>query len=288
MDIHCVAETLKAARDRFADHHDNAYLDAQVLLAHVLKCDRAWLIAHARDTLNDSQQAHFQALVERRSAGEPVAYLTGHREFWSLDLQVSCDVLIPRPETELLVEAVLEHVRRTDSKTMTCADLGTGSGAIALALASELPDMQIVATETSLPALKLARTNARRQRLNNLYFSASNWCTALATGGFNIICANPPYIADTDPHLNHGDVRFEPRSALAAGDNGLRDLTRIIDQARRCLTGNGYLFLEHGANQGEQVRRLFAGQGYLNIHSMLDLAGHERVTLACYPCAATL
>jgi len=280
MNTRTISEDLRAAASRFPTGNENPRLEAEVLLAHVLGCDRSWLIAHAQDTLAACQCRQFQDLITRRIAGEPVAYLTGHREFWSLDLQVNREVLIPRPETELLVETVLDCLQKLEPATMSVADLGTGSGAIAVAIACEQPRVLITATDISRASLKLARDNARRHQLANLCFAASDWCTALAADHYQVICSNPPYIAEMDPHLKHGDVRFEPRVALCAGDDGLRDLSRIISEARRCLVPGGRLLVEHGADQGRGVRGLFAGNGYRQIQTLRDLAGHERVSLA--------
>ena len=278
-----VAEILKSARDEFLAHHIDphlAHLETQVLLAHVLEYDRSWLIAHDQELVNAAQHNLFQSLVKRRINGEPIAYLTGYREFWSLGIKVSPDVLIPRPETELLIETVLQHLAETKASTITVADLGTGSGAIAIALATECPNATIVATDTSIPALALATENVRRHALNNVHIVASDWCSALGTEQFQIICANPPYIADSDPHLEQGDLRYEPESALTAGSDGLDDLRHIIYQARTCLTLNGMLLLEHGLDQSHQVREIYAQSGYRQISSRDDLLGHERISMA--------
>ncbi len=277
-----IGDVLKAAIASFPDQHDAPHLEAQVLMAHLLDCDRSALIAHAYDPLPQAQKSQFLALIKRRLAGEPVAYITGHREFWSLDLQVNHDVLIPRPETELLVETVITHLHNIHQDDITLGDLGTGSGAIALALASEFPKIHITATDTSPKALRIARENARRMHIHNLVFTASDWCEALRPSHYHVICANPPYIADSDPHLERGDLRYEPQDALRSGADGLLDLQQLIVQARRCLHHNGYLFLEHGCNQGPQVRNLFTHYGYRHIQSQPDLAGHERVCIACH------
>lgn len=282
----CVAEILKSARDELLVQHTDphrariAHLETQVLLAHVLECDRSWLIAHDQDLVDAAQRNLFLSLVKRRINGEPIAYLTGYREFWSLDLKVSPDVLIPRPETELLIETVLKHFTESKASAMNVADLGTGSGAIALALATELPNATIIATDTSIPALTLATENAQGHALNNIHIVASDWCRALGANRFQIICANPPYIADSDPHLKQGDLRYEPRSALCSGSDGLDDLRQVISQAKPCLVVNGMMLVEHGADQGPQVREIFAQSGYQKISSHADLLGHERISLA--------
>jgi release factor glutamine methyltransferase len=213
-----------------------------------------------------------------------VAYLIGSRGFWTLDLTVTPAVLIPRPETELLIELALERGRiisdRQPGKPVTVADLGTGSGAIALALASEHRQWQVYATDRSAQALVVARANAARLQLEQVHFAQGDWCAALPAGMcFDMIVSNPPYIADDDPHLGQGDLRFEPRSALVADVRGLADLEAICQQSRSWLCEGGCLLLEHGHEQGHQVRALLTSRGFDDVHSRRDLAGHERVTL---------
>lgn len=263
---------------------DTARLDAEVLLASTLGKTRSYLFGRPEIELSDEHNTAFAALVSRRAAGEPVAYLTGSRGFWTLDLTVTSAVLIPRPETELLVELALA-VARGNSETQTgetlvLADLGTGSGAIALALASELPRWQVYATDRSKQALQVARDNAARLGLERVRFGAGDWCEALPAGvRFDMIVSNPPYIAEQDPHLAQGDLRFEPRSALVADERGLRDLATICRQAGPRLRDGGYILLEHGFDQGADVRSLMLSSGYDDVRSERDLSGHERVTL---------
>lgn len=263
---------------------DTARLDAEVLLACVLGKARSYLFSRPETELSDEHSTAFAALVARRAAGEPVAYLTGVRGFWTLDLQVTSAVLIPRPETELLVELTLtsaQHIGdgRRDAP-LRVADLGTGSGAIALALASERPHWQIYATDRSEQALQVARGNALRLGLERVQFGAGDWCDALpADVRFDMIVSNPPYIAGEDPHLTRGDLVFEPRSALVADERGLRDLATICRQSGPRLRDGGYLLLEHGYEQGVDVRALLTSAGFENVQSERDLAGHERVTL---------
>lgn len=264
----------------------SARLDAEVLLAWVLGKDRSFLFSRPETGLSDQQSQAYAALVARRAAGEPVAYLTGSRGFWTLDLTVTSAVLIPRPETELLVELALDLGRniadRYPHRPVTVADLGTGSGAIALALASEQPHWQVYATDRSARALQVARDNAAGLQLAHVHFACGDWCEALPAGvRFDMIVSNPPYIAGDDPHLQQGDLRFEPRSALVADRRGLGDLQEICRQARSWLCDSGYLLLEHGHEQGHEVRALLASRGFDDVRSERDLAGHERVTLGC-------
>lgn len=255
---------------------DSAQLDAEVLLAHVLQQPRSYLVAWPEHVPDSAQQAAFSALVERRCAGEPVAHLTGRREFWSLDLDVTPATLIPRPDTESLVQCALAHLPVDAAGRV--ADLGTGSGCIALALAHERPACQVIASDVSSAALQVARANAARLGVTNIDFIASDWCDALGETSFDLIVSNPPYIAVDDPHLHSGDVRFEPHSALAAGADGLDDLRRIIACARAHLAAGGSLLLEHGYDQGAAVRQLLCAHGYRAVTTHCDLAGHERVS----------
>lgn len=251
-------------------------LDAEVLLAHVLQKNRSYLRAHDRDELDSFQQEQFDALIERRKNGEPVAYLTGHCEFWSLDFLVTNDVLIPRPETELLVETVLEIFPKT--KKITIADLGTGSGVIALALASECPCWEIIATDFSQSALNIAKKNAQRLSIDNVTFIQSDWCLQLPQKKYDIIISNPPYIAENDPHLLA--LQYEPKSALVAENEGLAAFERIMQQAKHYLNDGGLLLFEHGYQQAEAIHKLFKQFLYKDINTKQDLAGLPRVTYA--------
>ena len=257
-----------------------APIDAQVLLAHVLRADRAWLIAHPTDALAHSQAEQFFALARQRRDGEPVAYLTGRREFWGLSLAVDRSVLIPRPETETLVECALR--RLPADRPLGVLDLGTGSGAIALAIAYERPRTEVLATDRSAAALVVARKNAERMKLANVRWLQSDWYADLPTGGarFELIASNPPYVAERDAHLREGDVRFEPRTALCAGVDGLDALRIIIRGARERLVEGGALVVEHGYDQAEAVRDLMLGAGFSDVESLRDLAGIPRVAAA--------
>jgi len=252
-----------------------APLDARVLLAHVAGKDRAWLIAHAGDALPQQMIHDFFAAARRRRDGEPVAYLTGSREFRSLVLNVSPDVLIPRPETETLVDAALEQWRADEPRRVL--DLGTGSGAVALALAHERGAADVLAVDASEAALAVARANARRLAIANVRFVQSDWYGAVGDARFDLIVSNPPYVAAGDPHLGEGDLCHEPRAALTPGADGLAALRVIIEAAPRHLVPGGRLWVEHGHDQGAEVRELFAAQGFEDIVARRDLAGHLRV-----------
>lgn len=253
-----------------------ARLDAELLLAHALGKSRAWLYAWPEHELDKTQRADFARLMAARERGEPVAYLTGHREFWSLDLAVTPDVLIPRHETELLVEIALTHVAA--DRDVHIADLGTGSGAIAFALAHERPRAKVIATDASKAALDVARDNARRLGLGNVAFAQGDWFGALGREPFDLIASNPPYIPEGDAHLDGGDLRHEPKSALVSGADGLDAIRRIIAGGSEHLQANGWLIVEHGWDQAERVRALFDLAGYAEAASVRDGAGHERVT----------
>ena len=251
--------------------------EAEHLLLHVLGRDRAWLFAHGDDPLPEREAAAFDALLARRIAGEPLAYLLGRRGFWTLDLQVSPATLIPRPETERLVELALE--RLPGERPLRIADLGTGSGAIALALASERPLAQVVATDLSEEALRVAQSNAHAHGLANVAFRRGSWLVPLAGERFDLIASNPPYIADGDLHLVQGDLRFEPPMALSSGADGLDAIREIVSAAPAHLLPGGWLLLEHGWDQGEAIRALLAGSDFIDVATVADLEERDRVTL---------
>jgi len=253
-----------------------APIDAQVLLAFVLGRDRAWLAAHATDALPPADAEAFAQLARRRRDGEPVAYLTGRREFWGLSLAVDPAVLIPRPETETLVECALSKLPDTcDTRVL---DLGTGSGAIALALAHERRRARVVAIDTSEAALAVARANAQRLAINVVEFIRGSWFDALRTGEqYDMIASNPPYVAATDAHLVEGDIRFEPVEALVSGTDGLDALRLIVGSAGSYLAHGGWLVVEHGYDQAQAVRRLFEEAGFEALESHRDLSGIPRV-----------
>lgn len=256
--------------------HASAELEATLLLCYLLDVPRSHLMAWPEKLLTPDQLRNYEALIRRRLAGEPIAHIIGEREFWSLSLRVTPDTLIPRPETELLVERALMHLAGTPAPRI--ADLGTGSGAIALALASELPDALIHATDRSGAALAVASKNAERLRLSGIRFYPGNWCQALPTGEYDLILSNPPYIEAGDPHLNQGDLPYEPSSALVSGPDGLEDIRSIAAQAPKRLKPGGWLLLEHGNEQAPAVRRILQERGFIETESLNDLAGHPRVT----------
>jgi release factor glutamine methyltransferase len=253
-------------------------LDAEVLLMHVTGLARSALITRANEALTAEQAQRLQALLTRRARGEPIAYLTGQREFWSLELSVTPDVLIPRPDTELLVEQALARI--PPNAAWTLADLGTGSGAVALALAKERPHCRVIATDISAAALAVARRNAQQLDIRNIEFRHGEWLAPLAGLVFDLIVSNPPYVAEGDAHLTHGDLRFEPQTALIAGHDGLAAIRRIATDAGAHLSFDGWLLLEHGADQGAAVARVLAAQGFATITGYTDLAGLDRVTVA--------
>jgi len=270
-----VAAVLRQARDRI----DPA--DAALLLAHALGHPRAWLLAHGNDEIAAEDAERFEALVERRATGAPVAYLTGSRGFWTLDLAVTPATLVPRPETELLVELALARIP-SDVESRV-ADLGTGSGAIALAIAKERPRARVVATDASSDALDVAGENAKRNGIANVEFRHGDWFAPLAGENFDLIASNPPYIALCDPHLGEGDLRFEPPSALSSGIDGLDAIRSIARDAPAHLRTGGWLLLEHGWEQGEAVRALLREAGFVEIGTERDLEGRDRVTLGRQP-----
>ncbi|MEL2242644.1 peptide chain release factor N(5)-glutamine methyltransferase [Leclercia adecarboxylata] len=250
--------------------------DAEILLEHVTGKARTYLLAFGETELTADQQAQLEALLARRKTGEPVAHLVGEREFWSLPLYVSAATLIPRPDTECLVEQALARLPAAPARIL---DLGTGTGAIALALASERPDCQVTAVDVMPDAVALAQRNLERLGLKNVTVRQSSWFAALADQQFETIVSNPPYIDECDPHLGEGDVRFEPRSALVAADQGLADLSHIIIQSRQHLVSGGWLLLEHGWTQGDPVRNLFRQAGFTQVETCRDYGGNERLTL---------
>ncbi|HEY0197018.1 MAG TPA: peptide chain release factor N(5)-glutamine methyltransferase [Rhodanobacter sp.] len=250
--------------------------DAEALLLHVLGKPRSWLFSHAEDELDAGVCMAYSVLVERRAHGEPVAYITGRRGFWSMELEVTPATLIPRAETELLVELALQRLPR--DRRLSVADLGTGSGAVALAIASERPLVQVTATDASAAALDLARRNAQRLGIANVGFVQGDWLAPLADRRFGLIVSNPPYIEADDAHLAQGDLRFEPAGALASGQDGLDDIRRIVRDARGHLEVGGWLLFEHGWNQADAARGLLAAEGYVEVFTAQDLEQRDRVS----------
>jgi release factor glutamine methyltransferase len=292
---------------------DEAALDARLLLQHVLNVNHAWLIAHADETLTPNQLSTFEARLQRRLNGEPIAHILGSREFFGLPLKVTSDTLIPRPDTETLVEAALSKISlgeinphtsfprerepiengKIDSRfrgndeisgisettqALRILDLGTGTGAIALAIAKNCPLAHVTAVDFSESALAIAKENAENLAIHNVAFLHSHWFSALNNKRFDVIVSNPPYIAENDPHLSQGDLRFEPKSALTSGVDGLDDIRHIIEQAPQHLNPNGWLLLEHGYDQAKAVAELLVQAHFKEIGHGLDLAGIQRVT----------
>lgn len=256
----------------------DARFEAQLLLAQALQVNRSWLLAHADEMPPAAAYTRYKHMLERRLQGEPVAYIFGEKEFYGIILSVTPDVLIPRPETELLVELALAHI--PVSAPCSVLDLGTGSGAIAITLATLRPHASIIAVDASTAALQVAQANARRLGLTNIQFIHSDWWQHVpATPLFDVIVSNPPYIADADSHLQQGDLRFEPITALAAGATGLKDLVSIVSHAPQHLSATGMLLLEHGYDQGEAVRDLLNGAGFDAVVTHRDLGGAERVSM---------
>ncbi|AXK72593.1 peptide chain release factor N(5)-glutamine methyltransferase [Lysobacter sp. TY2-98] len=265
---------LREARARLPDG------EAEILLAHALGHSPAWLYAHGDDEIDVHAREGFRELVDRRIAGEPVAYLVGRRGFWTLDLDVTPATLIPRPETERLVELAMKRIPSGDARV---ADLGTGSGAIALALATERPRAHVIATDTSADALAVARGNAKRLGLSRVDFREGSWYAPVADEHFDVIVSNPPYIAASDPHLAHGDLRHEPASALSSGADGLDAIRVIAAGATAHLVEGGWLLVEHGYDQGAAVRQVFTDAGLLDVATAQDLEHRDRVTLGRSP-----
>jgi len=255
-------------------------LDAELLLAQALGKSRGYLHTWPERELEASQLECYQAALARRRSGEPMAYILGRQGFWSLDLNVASHTLIPRPDTELLVETTLALLPATPLHVL---DLGTGTGAIALALACERPAWQVTGVDRVAEAVALAQGNGIRLQLANARFAESCWFSALAGQRFQLIVSNPPYIAAADPHLSQGDVRFEPSSALVAGIDGLDDIRLIIEQAPEHLLAGGWLLLEHGFDQAEAVRELLVQRGFATVESRRDLGGHQRISLGQWP-----
>jgi release factor glutamine methyltransferase len=273
-----------------------ARIEVQMLLQQVLGVNRAYLLAHPERQLDEMQQATYRVLLQRRLAGEPLAYILGEREFFGLDFKVTPATLIPRPDTELLVELALQRIPQRGR----VLDLGTGSGAIALSIAHSRPDAEVTAVDASVDALEVAKENARRLLvqhksvhtstgsvrtdlceaavIGNARFVRSDWFGSLAGKRYDLIVSNPPYIEDADAHLQQGDLRFEPRTALASGADGLDDIRRIVAGAKAHLGDGGWLLFEHGYDQAARVRELLEASGFVEVFSARDLSGIERVS----------
>jgi len=276
----CIEQILKRAEQKLSSCSDSPRLDAEILLASLLKKNRSYFMAFPEVVPSKAEQEQFETLLSQRLQGHPIAHIIGTREFWSLDLNVNQHTLIPRPDTEILIEYILHNFAQENLKV---ADMGTGSGAIALALASEKPNWQISATDRSPEALETARGNATKLGLQNISFSQGNWFEALEANDLDLLISNPPYIPANDPHLTQGDVRFEPDTALISGEDGLDDIRYLIKHAVVYLKQDGWLILEHGYDQKQSVKDLFIAAGYRQITQKDDYAGNPRMTAALTP-----
>ncbi|MFN3236666.1 MAG: peptide chain release factor N(5)-glutamine methyltransferase [Pseudomonadales bacterium] len=253
---------------------DSNVLESQLLLGHVLSKPRSWLLAHDDEILDIDSLRELAKLVDQRRAGVPIAYLLGYQEFWSLELKVTPATLIPRPDTESLVEALLV---KSHGKSQTILDLGTGSGAIALALAKERPMDIVFGMDKSIAAIKVAKYNQTKHQLNNVQFFVGNWCTAIADQSIDVLVSNPPYVADHDPHLD--ELKFEPLSALTAGADGLKDIRQLCATAARCLKPGGTLAVEHGFDQQSAVMDIFTQHHFVRVSGFPDLQGNDRFVM---------
>ncbi|QQZ30112.1 peptide chain release factor N(5)-glutamine methyltransferase [Thiothrix subterranea] len=282
-----IRDILREAAKQLTSTSESARADAEILLAHCLQKSRTWLMTWPEKRIEPEAEAAFQQLLTERIRGVPIAHLTGQREFWTLNLKVTPDTLIPRPETELLVETTLSLLPSplegeglgVRGQRVSALDLGTGTGAIALSLASERPDLNITACDFSAAALAVATENAHSNHIHTVQFIQSDWFSNLSPQRFAVIVSNPPYIETNDPHLTQGDVRFEPLTALTAGQDGLDDIRHIVQTAPHWLTHGGWLLLEHGYNQGTAVTTLLQIAGFQQVRCLPDLAGNDRVSL---------
>lgn len=271
-----IEQALKQGVAQLSKTSPSPRIDTEVLLCFSMNKSRTFLMAYPEIQIGEQTQETFQELVRKRQAGWPIAYLTQSREFWSLPLYVTEDTLIPRPETELLVEIILEKLK--DIPSARVLELGTGSGAIALAIASEKPNWQIQAVDISSRALQVAKKNAENLNIKNIRFSQSNWFDNINKQTFDAIVSNPPYIAEDDSHLSQGDVTFEPITALTSGKTGLEDIETITSESKCFLNKNGLLLLEHGYDQKEHVHQIFTEKGFQSIECKKDYQGNDRIS----------
>jgi release factor glutamine methyltransferase len=272
-----IEAALSEGRRILAEVSDTPELDTEVLLCLILDKNRSYLRTWPKKQLHTQQRLQFKNLLKQRQHGTPIAYMTGVREFWSRDFKVTPDVLIPRPDTELLVELSLALIPK--DQPCKVIDLGTGSGVIAVTLAIERPQVQMMATDMSEAALKIAKQNAEHYHCRNIRFLHSVWFNDVTETAFDVIVSNPPYIAPNDPHLLQGDLRFEPQSALVSDDNGLKDIAILVESAAKHLKMGGHLLIEHGYNQQQPVQAMFESFGYADIQTHTDLGGNPRVTM---------
>lgn len=275
-------DLLDDATQTLYETSDTPRIDAEVLMQHIIKRPLAWLIAHGETIATADHIEAFYSSVTLRHSGQPIAYLTGHKDFWSLSLKVDSNVLIPRPDTETLVEQALEHLPNylPNQESLDVLDLGTGSGAIALSIAKERPNAKVLAVDSQAGALEIARENAKTNNIDNAFFLRSDWYSALPKEQrFDLIASNPPYVEIDDEHLQNGDLRFEPISALVANDNGLADLSTIIRTAPSFLKKRGWLLVEHGFTQAKEIAEFFKTNGFCNIKCVKDINDLDRCTL---------
>ena len=270
-----VSELLLTA-EQSINSSESARLDAEILFCDVMQFDRSRIYSHPEQVVPDDKSALFQSLIKQRQQGRPIAHITGKKEFWSLELAISEDTLIPRPETELLVETALQMI--PDNEAFNILDLGTGSGAIAIAIASERPNCKIVATDINKNALTMAKKNAETYQLQNIQFCRSNWYLDIPLQTFDLIVSNPPYIKQNDEHLSQGDVRFEPELALVAGADGMQAINMILENANRYLASNASLLIEHGYDQKQLVQEAFLKHDFRQLKTFQDLSGQDRIT----------
>ncbi len=271
-----IVDALKQARQQL-HASESAQLDSELLLCEVLNCERSHLYAYPEKELTKHNIESLNQFITLRTQGLPIAHITKQREFWSLLLQVDEHTLIPRPETEILVDAALKLIPKGSKKDIL--DLGTGSGAIAIAIASERPLAKIIATDKSDKALRVAIQNAEKHNINNIHFINADWFNMENKLSYDVIVSNPPYICSDDTHLEQGDVRFEPLSALASGKDGLDDLRIIICEAKCHLNKQGWLLVEHGYNQATQVQQLFNENNFNSVTTINDYSVNDRVTI---------
>ncbi len=271
-----VTELLQKA-EQSINCSDSARLDAEILFCDVMQFNRSRIYSHPEQIVPDDKSVLFQSLIAQRQQGRPIAHLTGKKEFWSLQLAINEDTLIPRPETELLVETALQLV--PDDTTFNILDLGTGSGAIAIAIASERPNCKIVATDINTNALTIAKKNAEIHQLKNIQFYLSNWYQNIPSQEFDLIVSNPPYIKEDDEHLSQGDIRFEPELALVAGTDGMQAINIILENAKQYLASDAYLLIEHGYDQRSLVEEAFLKHDFKQLKTFQDLSGQDRITM---------
>lgn len=277
--IKSIAQVLIEAVSQLKNNSDSPKLDAEILLAHSLQKARSFLYSHPEYVLSEPEQQLFWEMIAKRATGMPIAYIVEQKEFWSLLLKVTDATLIPRPETEILVEQALKLFSKDSN--ISIVDLGTGGGAIAIAIAYERPTWQVIATDISAAALSVAQENANALKLRNVTFLQGAWCAALPPQKFDLIISNPPYIANDDSHLLQPELTYEPQMALISGADGLDAIRNIAQNALAFLKSSGYLLLEHGYDQAEQVREILRARGFQNIQTLEDYSGHARVTLGC-------